>query len=161
STSALPLPPGTVSNKVNRNGEPAATSTVLLIDQLNTSELDQPYAKAKIVKFLEKRGNRDKIGIYTLRYGVGVVQELTDDQDRINKAVERLKPQNANTRKLHNPTGPFDQSEPEMTGRALDEYIAVTTEDRVLMVKHALQAIAKHLSKVPGRKNLVWISGSF
>ena len=45
SQSAAPLPPGAVSNRVNRKRRPAATSTTLLIDRLNT------------------RGSQDKIGI--------------------------------------------------------------------------------------------------
>src|SRR5579862_2759854 len=38
--SAVPLPPGTVSNRVTRNGQEAASSTVILIDRLNTSPRD-------------------------------------------------------------------------------------------------------------------------
>jgi len=157
----VPLPAGAVSNRLNRNGQPPASSTILLIDAMNTSELDQPYANARIVKFLEARGNQDRIGIYALMGGVRVVQELTDDQERLNRAVNSLKPRNANHRILHNPTGPFDQSEPEMTGRALEEYKLLTATERVVNVKQALEAIAQHLAKVPGRKSLIWVTGSF
>ncbi len=120
---AAPLPLGAVSNKVNRNGQVPATSTVILLDHENTSPLDQPYANQKIVKFLEARGDQDRIGLYALGRGVQIIQELTDDQQRLNRAVASLKPVNANKRILHNPTGPFDQSEPEMEeGRPLEEY---------------------------------------
>ena len=33
--------------------------------------------------------------------------------------------------------------------------------ERVLALKHALQATARHLANVPGRKNLIWISEAF
>jgi len=43
----------------------------------------------------------------------------------------------------------------------LDEYKSLTMADQVLSTKHALQAIAAHLSKVPGRKSLIWVTDSF
>jgi VWFA-related protein len=158
---AVPLPPGAVSNRVNRNGQAPATSTVLLIDRVNTSPLDQPYANRKIVKFLEARGEQDRIGLYALGGGVQIIQELTDDQQRLNRAVASLKPVNANKSILHNPSGPFDRSEPEMEGRPLDEYTLIMATERALSMQAKLEAIAAHLAKVPGRKSLIWISGSF
>ena len=157
--SAVPLPPGTISNRVNRDGQPPATSTVLLIDRMNTPVEDQRYANAKIVKFLETRGSQDKIGIYTFGKGIRVVQDLTDDPERISGAINRLDPQNANRRTLYTP-GPLEQSEPELTDRVLEEYTLLTAAERVLDIKQALEAIANHLAKVPGRKSLIWVTGS-
>jgi VWFA-related protein len=158
---AAPLPPGAVSNRLNRNGQAPATSTVLLIDRVNTSPLDQPYANRKIVKFLEARGEQDRIGLYALGSGVQIIQELTDDQQRLNRAVASLKPANANKRILHNPSGPLDHSEPEMEGRPLEEYTLTTAAETAVSMQKKLEAIAAHLAKVPGRKSLIWISGSF
>jgi VWFA-related protein len=156
----VPLPAGTVSNRVNRNGQEAASSTVLLIDRLNTQVENQHYANQKIVKFLETRRSQDRIGIYTFGNGLRVVQDLTDDPDRLSRAINSLKPQNANHRTLYTP-GPLENTEPEMTGRALEEYQLFTGQDRVLSTKHALEAIAHHLAPVPGRKSLIWVTGSF
>ena len=149
---AVALPPGTVSNRLNRNGQPPATSTVLLIDRQNTPQENQRYANQKIVKFLETRGTQDKIGIYAFGNGLRIVQDLTDDPERISRAINSLKPQNANGRTLHMP-GPLESSEPEMSGRALEEYTLLTATERVSNVKQALEAIAAHLAKVPGRKS--------
>ena len=157
---AVPLPPGTVSNRVNRNGQEAASSTVLLIDRLNTAVPDQRYADQKIVKFLENRRSQDRIGIYAFGNGVQVVQDLTDDPDRLSRAINSLKPRDANPRTLYTP-GPMENSEPEMSGRALEEYTLVTTDDRVTATKKALEAIARHLAPVPGRKSLIWVTDSF
>ena len=95
---AVPLPPGTVSNRVNRNGQEAASSTIILIDRINTPPDDQHYANQKIVKFLEKRRSQDRLGIYTFGNGLRVVQDLTDDPERLSRAINSLKPQNANHR---------------------------------------------------------------
>jgi len=35
------------------------------------------------------------------------------------------------------------------------------TESRVRMTAQALEAIANHVARLPGRKNLVWISAAF
>jgi VWFA-related protein len=126
---------------------------------MNTPQDDQHYAKAKIVKFLETRGSQDKIGIYTYGKGIRIVQDLTDDPERISRAINRLDPQNANRRTLYTP-GALEQSEPELTDRVLEEYTLLTATERVLDIKHGLEAIAGHLAKVPGRKNLIWVTGS-
>ncbi len=157
---AVPLPPGTVSNRVTRNGQEAASSTVILIDRINTPQDIQLYANQKIVKFLETRRSQDRIGIYAFGNGLRVVQDLTDDPERLSRAIDSLKPRDENHRTLYTP-GPFEQSEPEMTGRVLEEYTLLTANDRVLSTKKALEAIAQHLAPVPGRKSLIWITGSF
>ncbi len=113
--SAVPLPPGTVSNRVTRNGQEAASSTVILIDRINTPPEDQQYANQKIVKFLETRRSQDRLGVYVFGNGLRVVQDLTDDPERLNLAIDSLKPRNENHRTLYTP-GPFEQSEPEMSG---------------------------------------------
>ena len=89
--SAVPLPPGTVSNRVTRNGLEAASSTVILIDEINTPPGDQGYAKRKIVKFLENRRSQDRMGIYEFGKGVRMVQDLTDDPDLLSQAINSLK----------------------------------------------------------------------
>ncbi len=152
--SAIPLPPGTVSNRVTRNGQEAASSTVILIDRLNTQLADQRYANQKIVKFLENRRSQDRIGIYSLGAGVRVVQDLTDDPDRLSRATNSLKPRDPNHRTLYIP-GDMEKGEPEMSGRALEEYVSLTSDDKVLATKKALEAIARHLAPVPGRKSLI------
>ena len=158
--SAVPLPPGTVSNRLTRNGQEGASSTVILIDRLNTSPEDQQYANRKIVKFLEARRSQDRIGIYAFGNGLRAVQDLTDDPDRLSRAINSLKPRDANHRTLYTP-GPLEKVEPEMTERALEEYTLLTADDRVLSTKHALEAIARHLAPVPGRKSLIWVTSSF
>jgi VWFA-related protein len=158
--SAVPLPPGTISNRLTRNGQEAASSTVILIDRLNTPSDDQHYANQKIVKFLETRRSQDRIGIYAFGNGLRVVQDLTDDPERLSRAINSLKPRDENHRTLYTP-GPFEQSEPEMMGRALEEYQLLTAGEKALSVKHVLEAIARHLAPVPGRKSLIWVTGSF
>ncbi len=159
---AAPLPPGTVSNRLNSRGETPASATILLIDRLNTPINDQVYANRKVLKFLQEHGDRDRLGIYTLGSSLRAVQDLTDDPERLNRAVKSIRPQDA---RIMSPdvsvekTG--DAVTDEMVGRSLEELQTFVVRSRVETTKEAMIAIARHLAKVPGRKNLIWISGSF
>jgi VWFA-related protein len=160
---AAPLPPGTVSNRLNRQGEPTTSATVLLIDRLNTPVNDQVYANRKITAFLQAHGGKDRIGIYILGSGLRVVQDVTDDPERLHRAAQSVKPQDARRMSPDDikvePTG--DAVSDDMVTRALEALQDFVVDDRVRTTKEALIAIARHLAKVPGRKNLIWVSGSF
>src|SRR5579863_10205086 len=63
---SVPLPPGAVSNRKERDDEALAHATVLLIDQKNTPHATQAFAIQRIVKFVQTRRNKsDRVGIYT------------------------------------------------------------------------------------------------
>jgi VWFA-related protein len=159
---AVPLPPGTVSNRFNSKGESPASATILLIDRLNTPIENQTYANRKVLQFLKARGDRDRIGIYTLGTSVRAVQDLTDDQERLARAVKGIHPQDAR------PISPDvdvdatgDAQTDQMIANALDELTTFAVKNRVETTKQAMIVIARHLAHVPGRKNLIWISASF
>jgi len=160
--SAVPLPAGAASNRLNSRGETPASATILLIDRLNTPISDQPYANRKIIKFLQNRGNRDSIGIYTLGNRVRVIQDLTNDPDRLDRAVKLLKPEDVARLKADvqlDPTG--DAVTDGMLARFIEALEDFTVQNKVETTQHAFEDIARHLASVPGRKNLIWVSGSF
>lgn len=141
---AVPLPPGAVSNRVNSEGEARGADTVFLIDQKNTLQADQAFAIGRIVKFIQARRGHDRIAIYSFgRDGFHGIQELTGDQETLNRAAKNLKPEDPVYRTT------------DTTGS-----LALLLE-RVVDTEHALQEVARHLAKVPGRKNLIWITSSF
>jgi VWFA-related protein len=159
---AVPLPPGAVSNQRNRRGEPLTSATILLIDRLNTPVNDQVYANRKILQFLQQRGARDRLGIYVLGNSIRVIQELTEDPDRLDRVVKTLKPETA--RRLSADVtvdSSGDAVTDAMIADSLDRLQQFVVDDRVRTVREAMIAIARHLAKVPGRKNLIWVSGSF
>jgi VWFA-related protein len=157
-----PLPPGAVSSRLNRRGETPASATILLIDRQNTPVSDQAYANRKIVKFLETRGNKDSLGIYILGNTLRVVQDLTDDPERLDRALKSLKPQEAKglTSDVKvDKNG--DAITDAMLARSLEGLDDIILQTKATSLKDALTEIARHLAKVPGRKSLVWVSGSF
>jgi hypothetical protein len=68
-------PSGSV--RVTRNGQEGASSTIILIDRLNTRPDDQHYANQKIVTFLETRRSQDRLGLKPTPFDVAV-QETVD-----------------------------------------------------------------------------------
>lgn len=152
SVPAPPLPPGTVSNRRNPNEDNPATQTILLLDQLFTPPLDQMFAVQRMVKFLDLRRKRDGIGIYTLATRLQVVEDVTDDEDALRRAVGRLSARDPRNR---------DPDTTGMSQRAAAEYAQFTFNERIFALQHAFQDVARHLANVPGRKNLVWITDGF
>jgi VWFA-related protein len=128
--------------------------TILFIDQKNTPQVLQAFAIPRIVKFVQMRRNKDRIGIYTLGNdgSIRVVQDVTDDAELLSRAANSLIARYPNQR---NPdtTG--------MTAHAADAHRAMSLVDTATATRRALEQIARHLARLPGRKSLIWITTSF
>ncbi|HEY3439330.1 MAG TPA: VWA domain-containing protein [Paludibaculum sp.] len=152
------LPPGMFTNRLD-----AGSATVILFDGLNTRLIDQPYAREQILKFLRQLKPGERVALYAMGRGPRVLQEFTDDSSALIRALAAYRGGMAASlaAPLHDPatTGAehFDAWMGELTFGLYDYY----TEDRAFRTVRALTAIASHLEQVPGRKNLIWVSGSF
>ena len=146
------LPPGVISNRPTSKEDAAATQTVLLLDRIFTSQTSQIFAIDRISKFLDLRRMQDGIGIYSLGRDVRVIQDVTDDDGLLQRAAKSLKAHDVSYRSSDT-TG--------MTTWEAESYSQLNLQERILALKHALQATARHLANVPGRKNLIWISEAF
>ena len=151
---AVPLPPGAVSNRTERAGEGTSNATVLLIDQRNTLQVNQAFAIQRIVKFVEMRRKGDRIGIY--RFGrdgkLEALQELTDDGELLTRVAKSLKAQDPSYRS------------PDVDGmptRMATEHIELLIRERESDTRQVLEAMARHLASVPGRKSLIWLGVGF
>ncbi len=130
-----------------------ANTTVLLIDQENTPQINQAFAIQRIVKFVQMRRKPDRMGIYAFgRDGLQTVLQITSDSDLLNRAARDLRAQDPSY-KSFDATG--------MTARQADGHSAVVLMQRAMDTKHVLQTSARLLAKVPGRKNLIWVTTSF
>lgn len=161
---AEPLPPNTFSNRIEqRTGAPTSV-TVILLDALNTRIQDQQYARDNIIQFLEKVPPGERIALYVMTHDhIRVLHSFTSDSSSLLKALARYKGRHSAN---------LDASEPDdaETGIAqLDEFLQEANQrmanfymiDRVLTTINAFEAVANHLARFPGRKNLVWVSSSF
>jgi VWFA-related protein len=165
------LRPGVYTNeKVNPESGPLC---VILIDSLNTALADQSYAHSEMVKLAQSLPAGSRIAVFRLGSKLSMLQSFTDDTASL---AETLNGKNAGPE-----PGPFYDdadlqltlSQPDLTagmgggggGHTMsmkdphsDE---LSSELLVSMTLRSLRALGLYLSALPGRKNLVWISGSF
>lgn len=157
------LPPNTFSNRLEVTAGSPVMATAILLDGLNTQFADQPYARLQIVKFLEQLQPQDCVGIYALGQGLRVVHDLSNDPAALLQALaadgKGNPPMTLETEAPQAFGGwqEFNAWMEEINQNVADKYRA----DRALRTIRALLAIANHLERVPGRKNLIWVAGRF
>jgi VWFA-related protein len=140
------LPPGAVSNRLDSRGQPLNGVTVVLIDQLNTHFDLKGYEHLGVTRLLRSLSETDRIALYSLGKDLRVLQDFTDDPQKLTAAIA----------KLDQGLIPVD---PATIVRDGDDQVgwADWAEDRGKMTLQAVKRIVQHLSGVPGRKNLVWL----
>ena len=144
-----PADPDVFSNRSQANpGEPRGV-TIFLLDALNTQFPDQLQAKKEFLKLLGQIRPDDRMGVYILGTQLRILQEFTSDSRRLAEAVERAPVEFTRQMDiLRDPT-------------ASDTRKNQAKADRALITASAIEAIAKQVAGVPGRKNLIWISAAF
>ena len=161
---AQPAPPNVFSNRFEQKTHTPTSVTVILLDGLNTRFEDMAYARAQIIKFLGQLQPQDRVALYTLTTRLTVLHDFTSDATSLLRALERSKGHvstelAASEPEPANPTGidALDEFLTAANQRLADFY----TMNRVGRTAGTLEDIANHLARLPGRKNLVWVSGSF
>jgi VWFA-related protein len=161
------LPAGAISNRVDNQGLPLNRATVVLIDQLNTSFDLLGYEREGTVKLLRSLTAKDnRVAVYTPGETLHVLQDFTSDPQRLAAAAAKLEGSNGTPASdlkasdLKNALNDFgDVAGFDVVGNAElipnDGGIAV----RAQMTTIALKLVIQNLSRLPGRKNLVWLMG--
>jgi VWFA-related protein len=157
------LPPDTYTNRIHETGSATPNVTMLLLDGLNTEVNDQAYARQQAIKFLQQIQPHDRLAIYTLARDLHVLQSLTGDSAKLVEALGKHSGQNTMDLDASTPTQietgshTMDALLQDAFQRAANMYI----QDRVRITVAALIEIANYATAFPGRKNLLWVSGSF
>jgi VWFA-related protein len=172
--------PNVFSN--DRQEAPSGSVTIILLDLLNTQAPDQQWARKSLMKFLASKAKppNSQFALCTLSAGnhLRLIQGFTSNENRLIAAAsaKRAQPQSARWQSASTGTEravenlrDLTQSDP-MNGftsllHAMDQVQAEEhvedTDSRVSVTLDALVQLARYLSGIPGRKNLVWLSGSF
>lgn len=184
---AAPAPPSNEPKKSKRtndfsNDAPATTvsNTLVLLDLLNTPSQDQEYAQQQLIKFLQSKPKDSQIALCTLSAGgshLRLIQGFTADETRLLAAVNaksRTKivawQESAKGTANAEETASNLAKEGRMSGfqglasaikEVETEQQGADTDKRVAITLQALISLSQYLSGVPGRKNVVWLSGSF
>lgn len=171
----LPLmPPNVWTNYPTIN--PPDSVNVLLLDWLNTQPQDQAFVHTQAVQYLKQVSPATRIAIFTLGTQLRMVHGFTDDLSGLVSAfdgnktartqVSPLMPttvEKATEQKLialmeMNRAAP---STIEAVKQEMEATSASNTGVRMTVTLKALQELARYLSPIPGRKNVIWIAGSF
>lgn len=164
------LPPNFFTNRPQDSAQTPTNVTILLFDALNTQITDQAYARQQILKFLKQLPPHSSIAIYVLTTQIKILQDFTQDIRLLQRAVEKYSGQYSAQLDASTPdpnTLADDSADPSGTSwqtllnEALQRIADFHTVNRVQTTSTALEAIADHVARIPGRKNLIWVSGSF
>jgi VWFA-related protein len=171
---AMPvMPPGIFTNFVPEPVNGAVN--VLLLDTLNTPLKDQLFVRQQLLTFLNTTPPGTRIAIFGLTTRLLILQGFTSDPARLKAAASA---------KIGKNTSPLLQD--SVGGAGIQNSMADDLEDMgadativanlrqfdaeqqsfqlQLRAKYTLDAmsqLARYLSSIPGRKNLIWFSGSF
>ena len=166
----VPLPPNTFSNRLDRQRDSPVAATVLLFDSLNTAFKDQADARRQLLELLKSLDPDTPIALYALGNSLRIVHDFTEDPTLLTRALlsYRNAPSTllAESRSAANPA-PSDSalvspSNPiDLMGQVFQPMQAYALDRRVSITLTAMNAIANRLAGVPGRKNLIWVSGAF
>jgi VWFA-related protein len=174
------LPPNVFTNVADRSGNLPDNLTIILVDALNTPFGYQAYANEQLVKYLRQLKPNDHVAIYALGNGLHILHDFTTDDALLVRVAEAYKgektfQQSASEINERSPDLPFG---PDVIASArdpnsplhkvmqqmedLNERVGQFYQDRRTETTiAAFRAIGLHVANIVGRKNLLWISGSF
>jgi len=164
-----PLAPGVISNRVDHSGEEPVAATVILLDRLNSDVADQAYFSKEMLKYLNTMQPGEHVAIYSLLKSLRVVQDFTDDPERLRQIVSKAGAQQSVSLASSDEsalkafsTGLFADADTTTIGNSgIGEMEDAEKKNRALLTAAALEDVARHLRGLPGRKKLVWVSGGF
>lgn len=167
-----PLPANTYSDFPETTVTSAAN--VLLLDALNTPMRDQMYVRQQMIEYLKNIPDGTRIAIFTLASRLRIVEGFTADRapllaalsdKRNGPSASPLLPDPNDATPTNLVTGLQDLGASTQAIASLKEFQAdqeaFQTDLRVQMTLDAMKQLAAYLGGIPGRKNLIWFSGSF
>lgn len=170
------LPPGIFTNYTPV--APDSTLNVLLIDTLNTPMKDQVFVRQQLLDYVKHERPGTQVAVFGLTTRLFMLQGFTSNPAILKAAVEH-KLNARGSALLDDPTGAggqesmsdmmqdsgaggadFAQTLASVQQFEADEQ-AVRTQMRTQYTLDAFNALGHYLANFPGRKNLIWFSGSF
>jgi len=181
------LPPGVFTNYVAAPANGSAIN-VLLLDALNTPLSDQQYVRQQLLDYIQHEKPGTSVAIFGLSSQLVMLQGFTSDPNLLKRAIEAehgkgsilldnvvggegIEDSLSDTVAADQPPAP-PGSRISNTGPSLSDAVAnlKTFEDLTTSFQASLRArytldamneLARYLANLPGRKNLIWFSGSF
>jgi VWFA-related protein len=165
-----PMPAGAVTNVPT--APQSAALDVFLLDSLNTEPQDQVYVREQVLSYLHKMDPGTQVAVFALGDSLRLLHGFTSDPAALLAAVSGKEAQRdamAQTRSDNADDAQHMANLGMMRSVApqLAQYAKGGTPQgysfgaRAAMTFEALNALARYLEGIPGRKNLIWFSSSF
>jgi VWFA-related protein len=166
------FPPGVFTNYTPEPVNGAVN--LLLLDALNTPLRDQAYVRQQLLAYLNATPPGTRIAIFGLTNRLTILQGFTSDPELL-KAVTSSKLGN-NSPLLQDAVGgngTQNSTADDLEDAGADATVVANLRQfdaqqqsfkldlRVRYTLDAMNQLARYLSSIPGRKNLIWFSGSF
>ena len=183
-TPGAPAPPAPSPNVFNNRARSSQSGavTMVLFDMLNTPVSDQVYARQQLIKFLESKPKMSQFALCALSSGehpLRLIQGFTADETLLLAAAKGKRGQTRNNRwqaaaaETQNSvttvaglalaggrTSGFQNLVGALQNMQAEQYVTDTSE-RAGRTIDAMMLLARYLSGISGRKNMVWLSASF
>lgn len=165
---AVSLPPDTYTNYISAD-IPGATN-LILFDSLNTDRQLLTMARKQLVLYLSKMPPKTRVALFTLDSELHLVHGLTEDPSQLIELAQQLStsPHQSFTkaRDLSESLARLKESgitSSPITYRSMVRFLygeqEGKEETRTLVTMQALAELARSVAVIPGRKNLIWVSG--
>jgi VWFA-related protein len=179
---AMPkLAPGTFTNF--SPAPPRGALNILLFDKLNTPLTAQAYVRDQVLKYLKEAPPGTRIAIFALTTDLKMLQGFTSDPALLRSLVEGKKNGLSASPVMNNPVDGDNPGDDDAELNAASSMADAGVPDaatimanlqqfeaeqqsfqlrlRQIYTLNALNDLARYMSNLPGRKNLIWFSGSF
>lgn len=153
------------------DGRTGGGATIILYDPVNTRDVDQRRALDHILALLAKMRPEERVGFYVLKSdGLLIVHDFTRDTASLVKLLTRYAPATsrelvASEEKIARTAPDPDPAIEARFEEALQRTEQVTQmfhiDRRARITTGALEALTRRLAGVSGRKNVIWVTGSF
>lgn len=133
---------------------------VILLDWLNPSRGDRLRVRDEVYKLLKTFRPRQQVALYLLSHtNPGLLHDFTDEPDELFDTLDNVEEE---------PEDPFDPSKPALTDPRYKIWVTLTVSERmasfnkrVLETIGVLGKLADRLSRLPGRKSVLWVTNGF
>jgi VWFA-related protein len=170
-----PMPPNVFTNFPTARG--ADSVNVLLLDLLNTQPQNQAFVRQQVIKYLGEVPPGTRLAVFALSSRLRTVRGFTTDFSGISATLEDKKLGIAPevSRNLQTDANQYSDAEilrqmrkSQAAPSAIDavesfqrDESAERANSRSELTLQAFQQIARYLSPIPARKNLIWFSDNF
>lgn len=161
-----------ITNRVAAAPGASEFSTVLLLDALNSSTEDQLRARNDVLRFLRQTAAGERVAIFTLGGTPQLEQDFTGDSAALERTINRVRwgagylwpeaKKAAEAAELR-ANAASNAELARLTEAVRIGFAGPNTSEAEKIRTHcvAMVALAKYLGRVPGRKNLLWLTSAF